>query len=516
MLAPIKSFICTEDTPIVQTKAGKLRGMIVDDIYTFRGIRYAEAERFMSPKPVTPWEGVVNCQDYGYACPMPGIANPKGDINNPHCFWPASEHCQYLNVWTDTMDSSAKKPVMFWIHGGGFSTGSATDLWAYDGENLARDTGVVVVSLNHRLNMLGFIDLTEYGPEFAHSGIAGMEDIVEALRWVRDNIAQFGGDPDNVTLFGQSGGGGKIQVLMQMASADGLYHRVIIQSGILKLAPSSSAEEARQISRALVEQIGGIEALCTKSYAMLDEAARELQPDGFRSKWSPVPGCCDFIGTWDKVGFRPEVAHIPVIVGSAICEFADIPFGDKAAMTDAQRSAAIAAVYGEEHAEAIEAAFRKAYPGVNTFYASCADNVFRAPTLEYLEARSAAATAPVYGYMLAHEHAFYGGRMSCHGDDLPFVFRNDRAIGAVHHADPAKDDTLREEMSRSWVAFARTNDPNCDAIAEWKPYTSDCHATFVFWDNGSQTKIDYDAELVDLLVKYAPLPIYFQRKLENP
>ena len=510
MLAPIKKFICTEDTPVVQTKAGKLRGMIIDDIYTFRGIRYAEAERFMSPKPVTPWDGIVDCQDYGYVSAI--IDNPRfqGDIQGPHRYWATSEHCQYLNVWTSEMNPEAKKPVMFWIHGGGFANGSSVEMYAYEGENLARDKDVVVVSVNHRLNIIGYLDLSDYGPEFSHSGNVGMEDIVEALRWVRDNIAQFGGDPNNVTIFGQSGGGGKVQALMQMPSADGLYHKAIIQSGVLKLGPSVNKEQAQTAAKAIVEAIGGIENLCTKDYYYLAEAVKKVQAAGTMVSWSPVPGCGDYEDQWSEVGFRPEAYKVPVMIGSVLSEFAfGVPMYDKTALTDEQRSAAIAEKYGAEHAEAIENAFKAAYPGLNTFYATTVDNMFRGPNLEYLATRSQYETAPIYAYVVAHEHAFKGGRMSGHCDELPFVFRNDAGIGAVHGWDPATEVKMREELSGAWVSFARTGDPNCEAISTWKPYTADCHATFIFGDQVSETRIDHDTELVELVTKYAPLPPMF-------
>ncbi len=509
MLAPIKKFICTEDTPVVQTKAGKIRGMIIDDIYTFRGIRYAEAERFMSPKPVTPWEGVVDCQDYGYVSAIIDTPRFQGDIQGPHRYWASSEHCQYLNVWTSQTNPEAKKPVMFWIHGGGFASGSSIEMYAYEGENLARDKDVVVVSVNHRLNVIGYLDLSDYGPQFSHSGNVGMEDIVEALRWVRDNIAQFGGDPNNVTIFGQSGGGGKVQALMQMPSADGLYHRAIIQSGVLKLGPNVSREDAKATAKAIVDAIGGIEAACTKDYYYLAEAVKKAQAEGVNVNWSPVPGTGDFPGMWADAGFRPEVAHIPVMIGSVISEFAfGVPMFDKNALSQEQRSAALAEKYGQA-APAIEAAFKVAYPGVNTFYAGFVDTMFRQPNLEYLATRSQLPTAPIYAYVVAHEHAFKGGRMSGHCDELPFVFRNDAGIGAVHGYDPTIDAKLREEISGAWVNFARTGDPNGQEINPWTPYTADCHATFIFGDAVSETRIDHDTQLVELVQKYAPLPPFF-------
>ena len=201
--------ICNIDEPIVETKAGKLRGLIADGTYIFRGIRYAEAERFHLPRPVRPWEGVKNAIAFGPVCPEESTPIARDQYYVPHYHHMQSEDCQYLNIWTRSVDREAKKPVMVWIHGGLFDTGSGIELYAYDGEELAAFGDVVVVSLNHRLNVLGFLDLSAYGEEYRYSGNVGMADIVEALRWVRENIAAFGGDPDNVTLFGQSGGGQK-------------------------------------------------------------------------------------------------------------------------------------------------------------------------------------------------------------------------------------------------------------------------------------------------------------------
>ncbi len=513
MLSPIKTFICTEDTPVVQTKAGKLRGMIIDGVYNFRGIRYAEAERFMSPKPVTPWEGIVDCQDYGYVSCTLNTPRFQGDITGPHRYWASSEHCQYLNVWSDTLDPTAKKPVMFWIHGGGFSDGSSIEMYAYEGENLARDKDVVVVSINHRLNVLGYLDLSAYGPEFAHSGIVGMEDIVEALRWVRDNIAQFGGDPDNVTIFGQSGGGGKIQVLMQMPSADGLYHKAIIQSGVLNKTMNVTKTQAAAAAEAIVAQIGGIDALRSKDYFYLAEAVNAVQAAGTPCPWGAVPGCGDYQGLWYDTGFRPEALKVPVMAGSVISDFAfgmprHLAMADKNAMTGEQRDAALAEAYGNA-ADEIKAAFQTAYPGMNTVYATAIDTIVRIPTKDYLAERAKVAEAPLYGFVVAHETAFKGGMLSRHCDEIPFVFRNDTGIGAVHNADPAKDAKMREELSSAWTAFARTGNPNCEAINTWTPYTTDCHATFIFDDQFSETRIDHDNVLVELVQDHTALPPMF-------
>ena len=519
MLAPVKSFICTEDTPVVQTRAGKLRGMILDGVYSFRGVRYAEAERFMSPKPVSPWEGVVDAQDYGYVSPILNTPRFRGDIVGPHRYWASSEHCQYLNVWTDKLDPQAKKPVLFWIHGGGFSDGSSIEMYAYEGENLARDKDVVVVSVNHRLNILGYLDLSDYGPEFSHSGVVGMEDLVEALRWVHENIAQFGGDPENVTIFGQSGGGGKVQVLMQMPSADGLYQRAIIQSGVLSSAMNVTKAQAQTQAKAIVEAIGGIDNLRSKDYFYLAEAVHAVEAQGVRVGWGAVPGCGDYADLWYDTGFRPETAQIPVMVGSTLSDFAfgspaRLALANKAALTEEERRAAVRETYGDA-ADEIAALFEAGYPGVNLYYATAVDTMVRVATMEYIAARSAAVEAPVFAFMVAHESVFKGGTMSRHCDEIPFVFRNDAGIGAVHGADAAIDAKLREELSGAWVNFARSGNPSGGVVPRWTPYTDDCHATFVFCDTVSETRIDHDTELVKLVQKHAPIPPFFAAPMEK-
>ena len=228
-----KEFYMSKSAPIVETPKGKIRGFHYDGVDHFYGIRYAKAKRFQMPEPVKAWEGVKDAGSYGMICPVLNEPQPMGEVTIPHRFWPSSEHCQYLNVWTTKCDPEAKKPVLFWMHGGGFSAGSSIEQVAYDGFNLAKLDDVVVVTVNHRLNVFGYLDLSAYGEKYKNSVNVGMADLVEALRWVRDNIACFGGDPDNVTIFGQSGGGAKVTVLGQIPEADGLFHKAIVMSGVM-------------------------------------------------------------------------------------------------------------------------------------------------------------------------------------------------------------------------------------------------------------------------------------------
>ena len=218
--------------PVVTVKGGKLRGIREGKTYSFLGIRYAEAERFGQPKPVQPWEGIRNAQAWGPCCPIPAqttVGSRRTGLSasflDPERELPVSERL-------DTEPSPAvKKPVMVWMHGGGFTNGSSMEAYAYDGRSLSEFGDVVVVSVNHRLNILGTLDLSAYGPEYANSRHTGMADLVASLEWVHDNIEALGGDPGNVMIFGQSGGGGKVVRLMHMPAAKGLFHKVSAQSG---------------------------------------------------------------------------------------------------------------------------------------------------------------------------------------------------------------------------------------------------------------------------------------------
>ena len=218
---------------IAETEGGKVKGYIHKGIYNYKGIPYAKAERFMPPSKPASWNNTRSSLTYGPVCPTDPTTSVFDEIEfsfNHNWGYP-NEHCQTLNVWTQGINDGKKRPVMVWFHGGGFTAGSYVELPSYDGENLSKKGDVVVVSVNHRLNVLGFLDLSAYGEKYKASANAGMLDLVASLQWVKQNIAKFGGDPDNVTIFGQSGGGGKVVTLMNAPSAKGLFQKAIVQSG---------------------------------------------------------------------------------------------------------------------------------------------------------------------------------------------------------------------------------------------------------------------------------------------
>jgi para-nitrobenzyl esterase len=247
--------------PVVQVAAGKLRGFHDGKTSTFLGIPYAEAERFEMPKAVKPWDGIRSAQAWGPVSPIPVQDKPGPDeFVFPHRYWLENEARQVLNIWTQNASASAKKPVMLWMHGGGFTNGSSMGSYAYDGKNLSEFGDVVVVSVNHRLNIIGTLDLSAYGPQYENSRYTGMADLVAALQWVQENIAQFGGDPGNVTLFGQSGGGSKATRLMHMPVAKGLFHKAIAQSGgglnYRTVEPAAAIARQQAIAAATLKQLG--------------------------------------------------------------------------------------------------------------------------------------------------------------------------------------------------------------------------------------------------------------------
>ena len=220
------------DIAIATTPSGKIQGFVHNAILTYRGIPYATAERFMPPQPTRKWADTKMALLYGNICPQ-SASNPLANFlfSGPHL--QQSDDCQNLNIWTPALSDHKPRPVMVWLHGGGFQAGSAIESYAYDGENLSRSGDVVVVSVNHRLNVMGHLDLSAYGKQYQHSANLGVMDLVAALQWVKANIAQFGGDPDNVTIFGESGGGAKVLTLMATPAAKGLFQKGIVQIDIL-------------------------------------------------------------------------------------------------------------------------------------------------------------------------------------------------------------------------------------------------------------------------------------------
>lgn len=520
-----KSFRCNKNEPVVKTEKGWLRGLYFDGVYQFRGIRYAKAKRFQMPEEVERWDGVADATSYGYNCPAHVFPKqiPQDEAILPHRFWVESEHCQYLNVWTNTLDSGAKKAVMVWLHGGGYSDGSAVDLCCYDGANLAKFDDVVLVSLNHRLNVFGHLDMSDFGPEYKNSVNAGMADIVAALRWVRDNIAAFGGDPDNVTVFGQSGGGGKVAALGQIPGADGLYHKAIIMSGVI---PDDNmlvhtTVPAKQIVLEILHELGleegELEAFLAVPEVILvravERACINLTNAGYEIGWGPKKNDW-YLGCMQDYGTTPYFGRVPVMVGTTLTEFGR-PDGieEKKRLSVAERENAIRSRFGEEAGEKLLRLFRSAYPKVNEAYAGSVDTFFRMDTLRYVRKKAAQSAAPVYLYLMAAEFDYQGGTAAWHSADIPFVFHNADITPVCHASDAVRE--LETAFSEAFTSFAKHGVPGSRLLPLWEPCTAEHLKTMVF-DRTCELYTDHEEELLTCLQELLPdMKIAFYGKKEE-
>lgn len=496
-----------DNLPVIQTKAGKLRGYRSEGTYVFKGIKYAKAGRFQKPEEPDSWEGVKETASYGFVSPMLQQDNPNGEIIVPHRYWPQSEHCQNLNIWTQTLDRNAKKPVMVWIHGGGFSMGSSIEQKAYNGENMSKYGDVVVVSVNHRLNILGYLDLSPYGDKYADSANAGQEDLIAALRWIQANIAEFGGDPDNVTIFGQSGGGMKVSGLMQMPEADGLFHKGIIMSGVIGDVMPYSIGDSRPLIQAMLAELGftedEVEKLETVPYHDLAQAYNKVS--------SAIAMQGDYIGCTPKpneyykgegpaYGFREHATKIPLMVGTVFGELPimRMPFF-KDEVTPKELDEAFKQRFNGDITELREE-FEKAYPGKNPADLWTLDTMFRYPTKEFTKT-FAEAGGTVYSYLFALEFPYQHNRTAWHCADIPFVFHNTDLVPVTNIPDVT--DKLEDQMFKAVMNFARTGNPNHAEIPEWPATTASDEATMIF-DRECDVRHNFDDRLLQLNVAASP------------
>ena len=509
-----KEFYVTTEAPIVETPKGKIRGFHYRGVDHFHGIRYAKAKRFEMPKPIEAWEGVKDAFSYGMNCPVLNEPMPQGEVRMPHRFWPSSEHCQYLNIWTPGCDDK-KRPVLFWMHGGGYASGSAIEQVCYDGYNLAKLDDVVLVTVNHRLNAFGYLDMSAYGEKFANSVNVGMADLVEALRWVRDNIEYFGGDPGNVTIYGQSGGGGKTTVLGQIPEAEGLFHKMIVMSGVLSgLGLFGNAVDSKEVAKAILEYLNipeneaeKLQKVPTPQYIWaVNAVTKKFMKEGKMVSWEPVP---NYYYTCDPMegDFSANSLKIPTMVGSVISEFAfaSPDFGVREALTEEEREAAVKSYYGEEGGEKIIAEFRKQYPNTNIVYSVDFDGAFLPATIEYCKKKAKEASAPVYNYFFTKIFDYDKGAAAWHRSDIPYFFHNAELIPICHQPGYQKMDL---EMSSMFVNFARTGDPNGANVPEWPACTKDGDVVTMVIDDESFTGVNKQDELIKLVQQYKP-PFHF-------
>jgi para-nitrobenzyl esterase len=485
---------------IVRTSAGAVRGETVDGVHSFKGIPYAAdpagERRFLPPRPAPPWARVRDARAYGPTAPQPAAPPWRLDTGSAV---PESESCLVLNVWTASQDGT--RPVLVWLHGGGFSTGSGSQPW-YDGSALARRDDVVVVTLNHRLGLLGFLDLGSVaGPLYEDAGHAGLLDLVAALTWVRDEIASFGGDPARVTIFGESGGGGKVLALLAMPAAAGLFSGAIVQSGAFLDGPGERGQEpavAADLAREVVERLGGVEAVLAAPVERLVGVQVAIEGRHRPGSGGVMPFCPIVDGRvlpdhpLDALAAGAS-AEVPLVLGTNRHETTlFLWFGDEAFREDPlgwepadDAVPARLAGYVGDRLERLVATYRELRPGITNrdlTIAISTDNL-RMSAVRLAEAKLEGGTAPVYVYRFDWESPLHGGALGAtHALEIPFVFDTTERRAASR--DGAGRKALAASMSDAWVRFA-------SGVAPWTPYTLDRRETMLF---GTTSRIVADPD----------------------
>ncbi|ACS59808.1 carboxylesterase/lipase family protein [Rhizobium leguminosarum] len=506
-----EEFVASQSKTVVETNKGSLVGALDDGIFSYLGVPYAHADRFMPAEEVAPWKGIRPAVTYGENCFIPRMKEVAGDeLFNPHRYLPMSEACQFLNIWTPAINDGKKRPVMVWIHGGGFTNGSGIELTSYDGHNLSKDGDVVVVTLNHRLNVLGFLDLSAYGEKYKRTGNASVTDLVAALKWVHDNAAAFGGDPGNVTIFGQSGGGYKVRALMGTPSAKGLFQKAIVQSGSRSDSVVDQAS-SRKVAELTLANLGlkaeEIDKLADVDYydllAAADKAIKDATAQGAKdARYAPVQDG-DYIPV-NPVGTEwvDQAKDIPLMVGNTLNEFETVInhkagelLADNKNNWDEDKSEAKLKERFADKSDAVGKAFMAAYPEKKIADAYFLDLRFRPGAIRDLDLKAKQNGAPVYSYMFAYESPVLDGiAMAWHCSELPYVFAN-AALVKTSTGGGSDALALSRKVSQAWVNFARNGKPSAEGLPDWPAYTTDKPATMVL-DKQSRVSVDLDRKLL--------------------
>lgn len=475
--------------PIADTEYGQVRGAVEDGINVFKGVRYGadtSTFRFAAPQKAQPWEDVKDALIYGASAPQSAGGDGGGLFSDWRQDPPiaTNEDCLFLNVWTPGLNDGVPRPVMVWFHGGGFSTGSGSS-YAYDGVRLAKRGDVVVVTVNHRLNMFGYMNLTGYGESFADSAAAGMLDMVQSLEWVRDNISNFGGDPNNVLIFGESGGGSKVCTLMSMPAAKGLFHRAIVQSGPRVQHPpaTAAAVAAGEVVAKLGLSASTIEQIRTLPVADIQAAAEGVALAGA----GPTLDDRNLIVHPFAPTAAPAGASVPLLIGCNRTEGTSLAGGRDPSLfniTWETLPEKLEEALPGRDIPAIIDAYRTNYPNYEApevYFTAQADATFFAGSVTVADRKAEQGGAPVYFYHLDWTTPVHNGkRYVPHALDIGMAFDNVAKSESMSGPAGPEPQAIADQMSESWLAFAKTGDPNNAKVPEWPAYTPANRAMMVF------------------------------------
>jgi len=507
---------------VVSTQYGSVRGYIDAGIYAFKGIPYAKADRFMPPQAPDAWDGVKETTIFGPQAMQRTAQDWEGQSDANFGFQfsrePMDEKASFvLNVWTKGINDGGKRPVWVWIHGGGYSAGSANQLPFFDGRAMADKGDIVVVSVNHRLNVLGYLDLRGLGGKYSESVNLGQQDLVAALKWVRDNIANFGGDPGRVTIDGQSGGGGKVSTLMAMPSAAGLFQGAIVESG--STLDVGNTKESEAYGLAFAKALGVTSANADKlndfTYDELVAASRKAsQALGRPTRGLGAGGMGPTVDGKYIVQnpFDPTPAdfskNVAMIIGSNLNEFAYTNRQIITPQTMDQVKATLTQRYGAENAEKYIQAYHETFPADSQpQHILTTDVGMRLNAIKQATVKSEQGGAPAYMYLFTWQSPVNNGSLgAAHGMELPFVFDNIAMARTLTGGGEAAY-TLADKMSSYWINFVKTGNPNGAGLPNWQPFTSDNGATMIF-DNQVQLKDHPEDPLMSFVSTLPHVPIF--------
>lgn len=508
----------TPRSAIAKTQYGKVRGFLDGGVFTFKGIPYGQntggENRWLPARPPKPWDGEHPALMYGANCPQ--RLHDYTAIEQSFLFdWDdgyMSEDMLKVNIWTPSL--SGKRPVMVYFHGGGFTFGSAYELPAHEGAQMARHHDVVQVSVNHRLNILGFFDLSGIGGEaYADSVNVSMTDLVAALKWIRDNIENFGGDPDTVMIYGQSGGGSKVTTLMGMPSAAGLFHRASVQSGGGGNPPG--AEQSREYAKQVMVELGlgpnDIGALQKMEWAKLNAAAtaaaNKINGPATRNLGMGSPSATPRVGGGPTVDGRlitvrsfkdvaPEISkNVPMLIGSVSEEGNNM----SSRPTEAEWHARLAGVIGDAKATALIAAMKQAHPekSIRTLSYGVSGLQVRNNVTRMAKLKHDLNAAPVFTYFFTWQSPMLEDAGAWHTAELAFCFDNTkRCMQGTGNTSDAQ--ALAKKMATAWANFARTGNPSQRGLT-WTPFESERCPTMVF-DNKCRMVDDPEGEVRKILL----------------
>ena len=493
------------------TTGGDVMGYRYDGVDTYFAIPYGTAERFQVASPAS-WEGMYCANVMGEVCPQFSHDTAARDLFNSFPYnmilTESESACLNLNVWTQETGGEATRPVIVWFHGGGYSAGSSLMFNFYSGESMARDYDVVFVSVNQRLNALGYLDVSAYGDEYKYSGNLGQTDLELSLRWVQDNIAAFGGDPGNVTIIGQSGGGSKVTTLMSTPSAKGLFHKAVALSGGA-VQVSRTTESAQADAEKLIEALG-LEGSGEEIVQQLVEMPYEELLAGATAAGVSYGPVVD--GDYIPTGTYEISADIPFIASNVLGEFSTnyaevVPYTPNfdvhnmlAYMDDDMVAAQYLSKYGDEYGPQIMEAFAAAYPNhplkdglyLNNRYSGFGAFGMLDAMVSY--------GGTCYNSLLAYDYAMYGGIVPIHtASSIPFWFNNVDDIPEFIAGDEEGAYAMGAAVSGALAAFAYTGNPSTEELT-WDAYTTENGATMVFDGADSEVKYNFfDKELFDLI-----------------